>query len=211
MDGVTSFNGGYYSYRPTTTALTAGSTLIASWSDGMPLVATKEVGTARRVDLGFFPPSNDVDSYLWDAATDGDLLMANALAWVAQPFWLRAEPASGTVPAGGSLDIAITGGTIHLDSGDYYAQVVVVNNDPLSPEVIVPVYLHVIQSILGDNNGDRRVNGGDIIYLVNFVFKGGPEPRGLTGDVTCEGAVTLVDIITMVNWVFKSHALPSCP
>jgi len=45
-------------------------------------VATRKIGSARRVDLGFFPPSSDVRSDFWNAGTDGDILMANALDWV---------------------------------------------------------------------------------------------------------------------------------
>jgi hypothetical protein len=86
MNGVSTFNGGASSYMSTSTTLTTGSALIASWSNGMPLVAVKEnVGpsSARRADLNFFPPSNAVRSDFWVATTDGAQLMANALIWVA--------------------------------------------------------------------------------------------------------------------------------
>ena len=86
MAGVTSFDGGSGSLRPDSTGLTVGTILIAEWSDGMPLVAVKECFNGRpRVDLGFHPPSNDVYSYSWLSATDGALLMANALSYVANP------------------------------------------------------------------------------------------------------------------------------
>jgi len=86
MQGVSTFYGGYRSYRPRDTYSGAGEgvDLIANWSDGRPLVAAKTIGGARRVDLGFFPVSSDVDSACWDSSTDGALLMANALKWVAR-------------------------------------------------------------------------------------------------------------------------------
>lgn len=89
MAGVTSFNGGTSSYRPSGGILYPGAVLIAEWDvDSEPLVAARNIGltekSIRRADLGFFPPSDDVRSDFWDETTDGDLLMANALRWVAE-------------------------------------------------------------------------------------------------------------------------------
>jgi hypothetical protein len=82
LSGVENFNGGVQSYQPSVNALESGATRIASWSNGMPLVATRDVNGVRRVDLGFYPPSSDSNAAFWDATTDGDLLMANALLYV---------------------------------------------------------------------------------------------------------------------------------
>lgn len=83
MQGVLSFDGGSSSFRPSTYNITLGSVRVADWSDGRPLVVTKTIGSARRVDLAFYPVSSDVLSNSWDSSTDGTLLMANALTWVA--------------------------------------------------------------------------------------------------------------------------------
>ncbi|MBX3387945.1 MAG: hypothetical protein KF691_00670 [Phycisphaeraceae bacterium] len=83
MIGVQTFDGGSSSYRPSGTALTAGATLIASWSDGKPLVV---VGPKiNRADLGFWPLSSAVRSDLWNASTDGVKLMVNALLYTIRP------------------------------------------------------------------------------------------------------------------------------
>ncbi len=62
----------------------------------------------------------------------------------------------------------------------------------------------------GDANGSGVVNLPDIIYLVNYVFKGGPKP-----DPTCRGDANasggnpnLPDIIYLVNFVFKGGPAP---
>ena len=87
MQGVSTFDGGfdgsYGSHRPNTTAISPGSTLVADWNDTIPLVVTKNIGGTRRADLAFYPPSSDVRADFWDSSTDGALLMANALTWVA--------------------------------------------------------------------------------------------------------------------------------
>lgn len=85
LAGVKSFDGGPGSYQPATDNVVAGSTRIADWSDGTtPLVAVRTIGSQRRADLGFYPPSSDADTDFWDAATDGDKIMANALTWTAK-------------------------------------------------------------------------------------------------------------------------------
>jgi hypothetical protein len=81
MAGVTTFNGGTCSFRPTSTTLTAGATLIAEWSDGKMLVS-EHATLHNRVDLGFYPPSSAVSGTWWDVTTDGGKLLANALLYV---------------------------------------------------------------------------------------------------------------------------------
>ena len=83
LNGVSVFSGGSLSFRPSGTALTPGATLIASWSDGKPLVA---VGPKiNRADLGFYPVSSDVVASYWASNTDGVKLLANALIYVIRP------------------------------------------------------------------------------------------------------------------------------
>lgn len=62
----------------------------------------------------------------------------------------------------------------------------------------------------GDVNATGTINSADIIYLVNFVFKGGPQPTcpGASGDVECSGFITASDIIYLVNFVFKGGPPP---
>jgi len=62
----------------------------------------------------------------------------------------------------------------------------------------------------GDVNFDFSITASDIIYLVNYVFKGGPppEPCPANGDVNCSGNVTSADIIYLVAFVFKGGSPP---
>jgi hypothetical protein len=69
--------------------------------------------------------------------------------------------------------------------------------------------------LTGDANhtGDRVTS--DIIYLVNYVLKGGPTPIpcAAVGDVNCNGSVATSDIIYLVNSVLKAGPAPCdvCP
>jgi glucose/arabinose dehydrogenase len=62
----------------------------------------------------------------------------------------------------------------------------------------------------GDVNLSGEVTSADIIYLVNYVFKGGAAPLPVTsnGDVDCSGTITSADIIYLVSYVFKGGAPP---
>ncbi len=82
LDGVSAFDGGTTSYRPSSLSIAVDWTRVADWSDGHPLVVIRDFGTARRADLCFFPVSSSARSDLWQASTDGALLMANSLAYV---------------------------------------------------------------------------------------------------------------------------------
>jgi hypothetical protein len=77
MAGVSTFSGGTSSFRPTVTTLVPNAISIAEWSDGRVLVA--QGLNPKRVDLGFYPPSNACSSGFWDQTTDGAKLLSNAL------------------------------------------------------------------------------------------------------------------------------------
>ena len=97
MAGVTSFDGGSSSYH-STGAVDRLAKLVASWSDGSPLVATRIIHGAPRVDLGFYPPSNAARDDFWLQNTDGALLMANALVYTGSTGGL-VLPSSVAFPA----------------------------------------------------------------------------------------------------------------
>jgi len=65
-------------------------------------------------------------------------------------------------------------------------------------------------SATGDVNLSGSITSADIIYLVGYVFKGGPpaQPCAAAGDVNCSGSVTSADIIYLVGYVFKGGNPP---
>jgi len=66
--------------------------------------------------------------------------------------------------------------------------------------------------IAGDANGDRQVNVGDAVYIITYVFKGGPAPNPqAAGDANCDGNVNVGDAVYIVTFVFKGGPEPCYP
>lgn len=66
----------------------------------------------------------------------------------------------------------------------------------------------------GDINiagGDGVINIGDVVYLINYLFKGGPAPVPLkAGDVNCDGTIEVGDVVYLINYLFKGGPPPCC-
>jgi subtilisin family serine protease len=82
----------------------------------------------------------------------GDLTFAIApVPSTPWPSWMTVSPSSGTVPAGGRLDITVTFADAGFEAGMHNATLRITSNDPLRPAYRVPVTLQ----ILADADGDR--------------------------------------------------------
>ena len=66
--------------------------------------------------------------------------------------------------------------------------------------------------VCGDVNGDGVVELGDVVYLINFLYRSGPAPEPLeAGDVnTCDAVVELGDVVYLINYLFKNGPPPWC-
>lgn len=63
----------------------------------------------------------------------------------------------------------------------------------------------------GDANLDGTIDLGDVVYLVNYLYKGGSAPDPLTvGDCNCDETVELGDVIHLINYLFKDGPPPDC-
>jgi hypothetical protein len=80
---------------------------------------------------------------------------------------------------------------------------------------VVPFRYHqgdltVWWSVPGDANNDSLVDIGDVVFLINYLFKTGPEPCvGGAADANGDLQIDVGDVVYMINYLFKS-GLPPC-
>ncbi len=73
-----------------------------------------------------------------------------------------------------------------------------------------------IEVICGDINGDGLVSASDVVYLLNYLFKGGspplcaPGPYLACGDVNSDGQVSMSDVVYLISYLFKGGPQPDC-
>jgi hypothetical protein len=64
----------------------------------------------------------------------------------------------------------------------------------------------------GDATGDGVINSADVVYLINYLFKGGPAPEPLEAvDCNCDGIINSADVVYLINYLFKGGPPPCDP
>jgi hypothetical protein len=80
-------------------------------------------------------------------------------------------------------------------------------NDTLFKEVTSVAQVSFIH---GDATGDGWIDAADVVYLLNYLFAGGPAPVPFleSGDGTCDGMVDAGDVVYLINYLFISGPPP---
>ena len=67
----------------------------------------------------------------------------------------------------------------------------------------------VTTSACGDANQDRVIDVGDLVYLINYLYKNGPAPNPKElGDVNLDTTVDIGDVVYLINFLYKSGSSP---
>ena len=77
--------------------------------------------------------------------------------------------------------------------------------------VLIVIFVSPVQSqfLCGDVNETGDINVADLVYTIDFVFRGGPEPMPyLSGDCDLSGDVNVADLVFMVSYLFKGGPEP---
>jgi parallel beta-helix repeat protein len=63
--------------------------------------------------------------------------------------------------------------------------------------------------VCGDANGDGAVDISDAVYLIAYIFSGGPAPQPLcSGDATGDGFVDISDAVYLIAYIFSGGPAP---
>jgi outer membrane protein assembly factor BamB len=115
---------------------------------------------------------------------------------------------------GGTIQKAFSLWNVGPDSGVVYSITVVtllpeddnVTNDTLFKETISDPQLSFIR---GDATGDGVIDAADVVFLLNYLFAGGPAPVPVeAGDLTCEGVVDAADVVYLINYLYLGGPPP---
>ncbi len=63
----------------------------------------------------------------------------------------------------------------------------------------------------GDADSSGVFNSLDITYLINFLYKSGPDPQPdllCSGDANCNCATNILDITYLINYIYKHGPAP---
>ncbi|UCB53017.1 MAG: SBBP repeat-containing protein [Candidatus Zixiibacteriota bacterium] len=71
------------------------------------------------------------------------------------------------------------------------------------------VTINYVQFLCGDANGDGVVDAGDIVYLINYLYRQGPPPDPIqAGDCNMDGEVDAGDIVCLQNYLYYQGPEP---
>jgi hypothetical protein len=66
--------------------------------------------------------------------------------------------------------------------------------------------------VCGDADANGIVNVSDAVYLITYIFGGGPPPDPLElGDCTCDGVVNISDVVYLIAYIFGGGNEPCDP
>jgi len=74
----------------------------------------------------------------------------------------------------------------------------------------VDAYRAMLAIARGDANNDGTVNNSDAVYIIDYIFKGGTEPKPdrRTADANCDADINIGDANYIINYIFKGGPAP---
>jgi hypothetical protein len=129
---------------------------------------------------------------------------------------MTVSPPSGTIPPSGHTDLTLTFDGTKFDVCGVDTTVcylVFTSNDCDESQVVVPVYMWAARGDVNvDCKGDCVIDIRDVVFLLNYVFKGGPAPNPMcTGDVNRDNIVNSDDALYLVSYLFLYGPPPEIP
>jgi len=128
--------------------------------------------------------------------------------------WLWVEPSGGLLEPFTNATVTVNLCAVDLEDGVFEGQMSITTNDPLNPAYLLPVTVTIQDFICGDADGDGvGPIVTDLVYLVDYIFKGGTAPPVLAAaDADGENGdlIDVADLVYLVDYLFKSGDAPIC-
>lgn len=84
------------------------------------------------------------------------------------------------------------------------------DSDPIAP----PVTFDIVETdfVCADVNASGSVDIDDVVYLIAYIFSGGPAPEPVeSGDANCSGGVDIDDVVYLIAYIFSGGNAPCDP
>jgi aminopeptidase N len=120
------------------------------------------------------------------------------------PYGLEFDPATATI-SGTPTYPATFYFTIQVNDSDTPARV-----DSHGYALTVDEYL----LLCGDADGSTGIDISDAVYLIAYIFSGGPAPvLAVNGDPNCDGSTDISDAVYLISYIFSGGPAPcaTCP
>ncbi len=102
--------------------------------------------------------------------------------------------------------------TDQLDAGSVYYWKVRAYDGGQWGEYAGPFAVNIKDGICGDLTGNGIVDILDVLFFIDYKFKGGPAPSvPALADCNNDGTVNIMDIIRIISFKFKNGPEPVCP
>ncbi len=101
---------------------------------------------------------------------------------------------------------------ININSAPYGPnEFIIVSPSPTAPYIPSIAVIPGVAFECGDATNDGAVNILDMIYIINYKYKSGPEPEILeSADVNSDTRIDILDIVYLINFKYKSGPEPFC-
>lgn len=209
---------------------------IANSSDNCPFVVNLSQTNADGDSFGdacdncpTVPNDDQYDEYsdgIGDAC-DGAMHIQNYTlpdAYRTQPYFVQMTAIGGLPPynwsfLGGDLPFGcnFNGGAAGTVTGTptfnatYFFTFMAIDSDAPFKADTISVSVTVVDPpyICGDADNSGGVTISDAVFLINYIFSGGPAPNpAQAADADCSGGVTVSDAVYLINFIFSGGAAP---
>ncbi len=109
---------------------------------------------------------------------------------------------------------------IDANSGDKYLVGIRIDGtvEQIDESKVVPnqgerdtVFVTNVPYAFGDADSTREITIGDAVFIINYIFMGGPAPYPLaSADADCSGDVNIGDVTWLIAYIFAAGAAPGC-
>lgn len=178
-----------------------GGNSFGARKSGINIIVEEPGGNQFGLDADNVPIEDIPDAEYWDTPNNDSVVIHHPIEGQYTIYFLTENPPStgslyaGIIKVDGSLEVVIIADEGFPETGgmDSYTYGYEEGN----------IYVN------GDANGDGTCNVGDAVFLINYVFKGGPAPEPvLSGDANCDYTVNVGDAVRIINYVFKGGDPP---